>query len=318
MMIQEAEAMRSTRQKNSQGHVFLRKIHFSRGKGFILVFCLYLIAIAAVVLTGVSRLSLLKVLECLNAQEELQIKWAKLTATRTLLPLAPKILEIHEKRLETKVSSVDLNFVLGSIPHRVIIGDEQAKLNVNEIGRRYGKDQVALAVTNVLRVSLLAANLDLSPAEPSRLQPGWAQTGFPAYGSFEQVFGTIQPEALMGTRGKKPGLAAHVTCWGNGKLNYARASESVIREVTSRILGRGKLSALIELRDRPNPPGLSETLALLELTKEIREQLSQVLTDQSLCHSIWIALETKGSAHYHFAVLDHSPAEEWGVQSFEW
>src|SRR5437868_262929 len=92
----------------------MRQGHHHR-RGFVLLWTLALLALAAVVLTGLSRRSARRAVEAVDAQEQLQKKWAMATCRKLAKDNAEALLKLTEKRRHAAVASMSLQGILGDM-----------------------------------------------------------------------------------------------------------------------------------------------------------------------------------------------------------
>ena len=124
-----------------------------------------------------------------------------------------------------------------------------------------------------------------------------------ALASYGQVFDQPNPDELS----RSSGPAAFVTCWGDGRLNYARSSNVVLGGLATQLVGPLAAGRLLELRAEGPQKKLQDVLPLLQLDENRRQKLELLLTEESACHSVWLA-QTGGRGSWHFlSVADGDP-----------
>jgi len=110
-------------------------------KGFVLLMALMLIALAALVLTGLARYSLTLAAESERQREDMQLRWGAISVSRALLHRTDQLF-LHNEQLATEQGEkiaelfpLEETVRLGGVDFRVILDDENRKLNVNRVIR---------------------------------------------------------------------------------------------------------------------------------------------------------------------------------------
>jgi type II secretory pathway component PulK len=270
-------------------------------RAFVLLWTLALLALAAVVLAGLTRRSAARAVEAVDAQEQLQRKWALASCRKMMRENAEKLLVQAEKQQRAPVASMWLRGTLGEVQLQIRIADEQAKVNVNTIYDEMGKARTATLVHDVLRGSG-SARILLRPdpryarsknaaspkgaANHASTLPTTAPAGWPAFGCWSQVFDSDDPAELVGRSLNSP--TDQLTCWGNGELNLTRASPAAVRAMLGRFLSPGQIQTLLEDRSRKSGGTIDQWSAGMKLAADKGNALLEVVTDQSHCHSVMI------------------------------
>lgn len=136
--------------------------------------------------------------------------------------------------------------------------------------------------------------------------------------SLSQIFPGAGPARLIGSRAA-PGASAEVTCWGDGRLNFARAAPEAVEAAVAPLLAAAQARRLVALRDESPGADLGELATRMGLTDRAQDRLEERLGDDSACHSLWIVAVVRGRAWYHLTVLDTSGGEAAASESnFEW
>jgi hypothetical protein len=296
-------------------------------RGFVLLWTLALLALAAVVLTGLTRRSARRAVEAVDAQEQLQRKWAMASCRKLAKDNAEALLKLTEKRRHAAVASMSLQGVLGNIQLQARIADEQAKVNVNTIYEEMGKDRTATLVRDVARGAGLArvllrpdpryaksrrssARTDVAAKSASTIKsastmPTTAPAEWPAFGCWAQVFDSDDPAVLLADSVKSP--TNELTCWGDGRLNIDRASTAAIRAVLGQHLSIGVVQTLLDERSKNLQKSPDEWLAGMKLSAEQNQALTQLVTEQSACHSVMIHVRAGGRDWYELEVFETKP-----------
>ncbi len=289
------------------------RAHRRKDRGFALLMSLVLIVLAGVALAGVARRSVSEALDAQSAAEALKRRWAVISITAALQGRAEQLLQAAERgRMPIErgeyekppVPELRRRFELAGVSVELIIADEQAKANVNDLYEAHD-----LAGTLPL-VRKLIDDADLPDGR--RINPMLRKTAIAVdaqrsvlsqFGSYGQVFDTPDPADLIGPAPGE-GLASRLTCWADGGLNIRRASPEAIEAVCRRPLGQIATRALINaIHDDPYRP-LVETLKAVALSVDMDEdQAAGLLIDRSACHALWVVTRTPRRAWYDLAIV---------------
>jgi hypothetical protein len=188
----------------------------------------------------------------------------------------------------------------------LVLTDEQAKLNVNRLLEQTNAVDAQAAVRQLLSPSLQAAGAGKARVQLRPLVMGGGSmldgAVLPKVGAYGQFLECVTPRDLLGSA-QRPGLAATVTCWGDGRINIRRAPAAVMQQVCAGTLSRDETMALIKLRDDDLSQKLS---ALLDKDKAIddkqKAKLQTVLTDESRCFGLWIVAQNTQRSYYALTV----------------
>ena len=247
--------------------------------GFVLVLALVVLALAGTMLVAAVGRSSRAALASAEAERELRLRWAQIGLQRLLAPRAEGVLL---SAADPKCPwLVELSVTLNDLPVRVIISDEQAKVNLNDVWRRGQRNALEECLRQLQGERGTFATVELDPTESP---DGMA----PAFGSYDQVFQDAGPALLVGQRSGEPGLADLVTLWGDGSVNIQRAPLAVLRAALTPAMTEEEIHKLEQLRrDRPHL-SVEEFFKKMNWSKERTKKLSRLLTDTSRCHGIWI------------------------------
>jgi hypothetical protein len=294
-----------------------RKAHKRRQsrQGYVLLMTLVLIVIAVLCLAGLARRSLQLALDAKEAQDELQCRWLALSCREMLLDRAEEqFIEAEDavdRRSQWPASKeFSAAFSMAGMQARVVLGDEDAKLNLNSLYARRPDDVRPLLIRYA--GGSLAPKLapDVRPEAKRRKRQfaSWGQV-FDLAAAFSQGHGA---EFLQAT--------SDLTCWGDGKPNIRRSSNRALQEAVSLALNREVAGKLVTARaDFECDLLLPELLAKLELRRTDQMKLRSALSDRSSCYSLWLELETPRRRWYYLWIQGDSAAGTGGrVQSFCW
>lgn len=330
--------------------------HTKKREGFVLLMTILLIAIAGLLMAGIARYSLRLAVESVEAQDDLQRRWGALSCRRALLQNADAILQKQgEENRKGENSSPDVatlaaRVTLGDMTFDLLLADETAKVSLNAIYRRQGKDGVTQTIQ---KMTLSHGNLQ------PRLRPYRTNDNFSgiAFDSWGQVFSFNRPSDGFGADAsvvdQLPAATGELTCWGEGRLNLERASDDAVERTFETLIDAAAAQRLLELRrnhfiqkaavealiekqksqnEKLTPEQieqlaeqqkklkkwLSELPAGLGLRGEEQSQLAEAVTDRSTCHSLWITVRSRQRSWRQFCVGSRENASEWKERSFWW
>jgi len=293
--------------------------------GYVLLIVLMVLAITGAVLAGLCRMSLERALFAQRAQADLQRRWGVLTCQSVLLPKAEAALSASG----TPASEARRDLHLGGQVFSLVFGDEQAKANVNLLYRDAGlagaESRVReIAALSPLRVELrpLADGADASGfgrkpaggAAAADADPPELPRVFEAFG---QVFVGARPADLVEALGTAAPVTAALTCWGDGSLNFRRATPEAIRQVCGGYLTSAQISKLLDLRAKDPAADSSTLLDQLKLSEKTRAVIDDLLVDDSSCRSLWIVSRSAERNWYDLSVSDGSAPDSSPTQSVQ-
>ncbi len=189
--------------------------------GYTLVLTLLVLVLAAGAMTGVCRYGMRQTLAASRAEDELQRRWGELSCRNVILINAERILTQAEVARHQPVATLTRQFTLGGQRFTIVLADEQAKVSVNALYAARNKGDLGKTDTSI-RTLLIAsgttARVALKPSPvPSNTDPTLIAPR--AFGSLGQIVQNASPAELLP-------VSANLTCWGDGKLNFHRASSS--------------------------------------------------------------------------------------------
>jgi hypothetical protein len=282
----------------------------SRKRGYILLMTLLVLVLCVSTLAGVCRMSMAKAARSRADVEELQRRWGTLSCRSNLLPRAQAVLSAREEITGRPIAQFSTTVVLTDQAFELTFADEQSKSNIN---RAVELEQAARAAARSLSKSSLA--VALHPVR-RRLSDGAGRTEtLNRYESFGQVF--REPSGAQCLT-----LSDQLTCWGDGRLNWRRATPAAIA-VACRQVGEPRVvAALIAARSVTPPPSLSQALAGISLSPEKAKALDEAMSTGSTCHSLWVVAapvrKSAGAEHYAFSVLTTDDQDGPVVEDFVW
>ncbi|MEM9109979.1 MAG: hypothetical protein AAGC72_08135 [Planctomycetota bacterium] len=320
--------------------------NYSKHQGYVLVMTMLVIALAGVALSRVAQQSLALASQAGTEQTRLQRTWAEQSLEQTLLPRIEEILQAAESDSELPLAETRITLELNGISHELVFGDEQAKTNLNHLSRSYSSRQLRGVVAQILGAAnlrssreeialdflpghLLMTRENASPNPPPGTNPqavedantlgADAKVSLQPLGRWEQVFSSHQgPGAWLEAAAHGESQIARITLWGNGRLNFNRASQESVYYAASDILSRGDAGRLILIRNQSPGVGIDRA-ARSDKREYIREQQAAFgdrFTHESRCHSLWIMTHTRHRSYYRLLVReDLGPAKDGTSQT---
>jgi hypothetical protein len=317
----------------------------SRRHGYVLVVTLALLVLCATVMSGIARSGLRRAIAAREAQDQLQHRWGAVSCRQATLPYAEQILATNERRLRRFSPSYTTTVQLGRQRFEIILGDEQAKANVNALLVDDGKELAQTRLREALAGTGLAAKLLLRPdpvatemraslnasSARSATQPAPLP---PALTGWGQVFDNVPPPRLL-----RSGVASWITCWNNGAVNARRADERALKLAASPPLTTIDIARLTQSRSSLLQPGAAGPITsplsnvppgagavvdpvsrFLTATQTPQGGGANVgrLTASSACHSVWIVASSERRSWYHLAVLDETDPQHPRTYSSQW
>jgi hypothetical protein len=145
-------------------------------RGYVLIVTLAVLTLAAASMVAVGRASITRAADARAAQDELQRRWGVISTQKAVLPFAEEVLQRLEIVQRRALPSYRTSIVLGRQTFNVVVGDEQAKANVNQLldqlDARRTEDRLRQSLGGIARssVKLRAEPLptDSSPGAPAR------------------------------------------------------------------------------------------------------------------------------------------------------
>ena len=259
----------------------------SEKSGFVLVMVLLVLTICGAVLAAAARHGARGAIDAAGAQRDLQWRWGALSCRAAVLPRAAKVMVAAE---QPSAPEINRSVCLGDMTFLLILGDEQAKANVNAFADR---DSVGMLEAHLRRLQT-----DAREVLPVRLRPlpprGGGGPAAPKYASFDQVFAAPRPGILFEPQANGgPVVRRRVTCWGNGRIDLHRADLPVLRETLAGLLTEATIAKLDNLRREKPDFGLNDAFNAMQLSKEQLSALTPRLVAQPDCYSLWLSADAK-------------------------
>lgn len=290
--------------------------------GFALLLTLVLLMIAVVALAQVARQSAGEALHALDAGEELQRRWAVTSSRATLLPRAVGVLN------EASGTDWRVSCELSGMPFELVFTDEQAKYNPTAMGLlQVNGDplvtprQMTSVVRNLSQTRhgsgrAMASQVVLRPTVAFESKPGdrvqrtLNDAEFAVYQGYGQLFDAASAQELLGEAGR-PGMAANLTCWGNGRLNINRAPKPVIEQMLLPILGASGATAFLLARE--DDPGLTPRdwlNTITDVSPPRRALAEAMLVDETQAQGLWVVAHGRTRSWHTFSVREYISEHE--------
>lgn len=297
--------------------IILTRSH-PREHGYVLVFTLLLLAIAATAVASVTRASLIRALQAKEATQDLQQRWGEITCRTTFLSQAKAILEDDNTQADAPTSTKRTSITLGALEFEVIVADEQAKANVNTLYKRHGRHKTERLIKDHLRESDLSATVRLTPYAQTSSESQSAANTLPVFGSLGQVFTNLSASELIEPNGDQSSVANTITCWGDGKLHFRRTTAFALKLACEGEVDRDTIDRFIEIRNQSPELNLEGVLSHLPVTQDKKDRFTEILTDTSECYSVWVVSRSPKRTRYSLTVSQSSPEDSTAVSTYSW
>ncbi len=295
-----------------------------RRRGYVLLVTLGLLVLSTTLLVAVGRAAARHAAEARLAQRRLQRTWALTGGRSAVAPYAEQLLVTAEQATGRPVPRLRADVSLGDVTVTVVVADEQAKADVNELLGRDPPDAVESRLTQAMSGTPAFAHVRLRPvADPPPARP---------IGGYGQLFDDVSPAVLLVPGpGGGPAATDAVTCWGDGGLNLMRATPAALRLSLSPSLSQLQLARLARARDAAlaapptshaaaaaprQPDAVSALLAAAGVTPRDRARLP--LVARSRCHSVLLIVNDGRRLWYDLAVTDESDPGRPRVATVAW
>jgi hypothetical protein len=293
-----------------------------RHRGYILIVTLGALVLAATVMITMAQAAMDHAREARLAADDLQRRWGAISCRQAILPNAEHLLAERDARLHQPAPTMRAAVQLGRYAFHFVIADEQAKANVNQVlastDRSNAEDRIhrALASTGTAaKLRLRPATIALAPTTQPLLLPvsGWGQ-----------VLETANPPQVVSLE-VRPGASDLLTCWGDGRINIARASAAAIALGAPKLL-QMDVQHLVQARtNRMNPQAgnsseneTGDAMHRVLFAAGVEPARASNLTLNTTCHSLWIITDDGRRLWYDLAVRDESNPDQPQVRLFTW
>lgn len=276
-----------------------------RRGGYVLLAVLAVLVLMVTILATLSKLSLRRALAAADAQVHLQQRVGADSIEKVLLPRAAKLFDDLEQQAEEirKTTGtappiprqIRSAVTFGGVTFDVVIADEDAKLNVNQVYHMTGPARTESTLRDVTgplsarSVRLLPATRPLTELLLESATDSEEDAEIPrAFRSWGEVFDLTRLADGWGSDAALPTVTAEITCWGGGGLNIRRASDTSIRSAAACVLSDAGADRLLS-RYRESPTMSLGILVQQEAkTESERLRLRRMLAETSTHFSLWI------------------------------
>jgi hypothetical protein len=293
---------------------------------------LVVIAVSVLVITVLGTLakqSLRLGLQAADAERSLQQRWGALTLERSVLGQASRVFELQDEKWRElgnegpPPATIRDALTLGGVTFDLMLGDEDAKLNLNMLFHRVGASKTEDAIREMggpsaaLVLRLLPATKALQidrEQRRTRLQsqePEEEPVIPDPFRSWGEVFDLEALERSTGTDVALPSLTTGMTCWGAGQLNIRRASDEAILAVAGSIVQDGGAQRILQRYRQSKTISLEILLTSEVSNRRDQDSLKRMLSETSTNFSLWLDASTK--AHGSIRTFSVMRRDEEGV-----
>lgn len=289
-------------------------------RGYVLLLVIAIMVLLTTALAALSKTSLKRALAASDARIRLQQRLGAESLERVLLGEAAGVFDALEKSVEEdRKNGIDTRVptqlrdavTVGGVTFDVLLADEDAKLNLNQVYHAVGQERVRRAIGDVagpavLRsVRLVPAVPQTKPVENRRAEDAENEVEIPpAFRSWGEVFDLARLSSTIGDDAALPNVTSELTCWAGGGINVKRATDKAFTQTVACVLSQGAAERLVS-RYRESPAADLRILIQTEGSSQ-RERLAlqRLLTESSTHHSLWIdASATARRSIRSFSVL---------------
>lgn len=311
-----------------------------RSRGYVLVLVLGLLVLSATLLVAVSRAAGRAAVAARAAEDDLRRRWGVASCRKAVLPYVDQALARLEQERRRPAASCAVTVRLGPNAYELILGDEQAKANVNAMLEASDVTRIETRIRQGLTGSGLANRIKLRPTVGPVVLPNTAAdepaapvAGVNALrvGAWGQVFDEVPAVQLFRPMaGSRLAALDLLTCWGTGAINVSRTTDAALALAAGRSLTGVEITRLIEARDKVSAgraAGAGEAKSPVEELKDLiakaagesaKNQGNLGLTLGSKCHSLCVITRTGRRDGYDLFVSDRSNDQRPVVWAFSW
>lgn len=282
--------------------------------GFVLVIILVVLAVVGTLMAAAARRSGDKALLAGQSQRELQLKWGMISCQEVFAASSERVLRSRETENGAPTVTASSQVVLGGMTFDAFISDEQAKANVNCLYKRFGEETLAADLRELQALVRKALVVRLKGKDVPQLLAVLKSK----FSSFDCLYEFDHPCQLAPEKNGDNCPTSQVTCWGNGQVNFKRASAMVIRKVLAGLLTESEIDKLVRYRDESPDCMLQEAVNSLDLKPERVAAVMQALTDISFCHSVWIIARGQTRNWYRLCIATGGYGNTGSLEVFVW
>lgn len=273
-------------------HKSITSTNYVSTRGYVLVMTLVLVVMAGSVLAVMARRSMFDASDTLHAQERLQQKWSVYSLSRSILPQAGKVMDEVIKQFAEKpndpTTRVQFDLTMGQNTWTIVLSDEQAKANLNQLLKTKGNSSETSQAIRSLAEKLKVSDLPTLQVKPF----DWKDTNaVQSIHTWDQVVEEVLPEKLYATESDNIALADMLTCWGDGKLNLRNTPGPVMEIMCLPLLGRGQIEKIISERKANPQLTLEQAIKAADIAKDQVDKIKPLFTDASTCYSLFLSVD---------------------------
>lgn len=259
-------------------------------KGYALLLVLATLTIASVGLVTIANQTLRNNTQSLALQADLQTKWGGISCAAVALEMAGPVFEALEANnppgqpIPTQLRE---RLMLGNQVFDLMLGDEDAKVNLHSVATIAGMDTAQNTVKDLIdaRYWNCTRQTPQNAANSSKLE-NWGEW-----------FDLASLRRMAGDDRTLAELTNNLTLWGQGRLNIHRASDQAIRAQCAAIVPVGLSNRILEtMRESKTSSEVDILLQRTVQNSQDRERLAQVLGDGSTSFSLWIEVTQRVDA----------------------
>lgn len=281
----------------------MRRYHSHHAHGFMLVMTLVLLAIVGTTAVAMARRSMAQSTAAIQAENDLQRVWGMRSVMTLLAGSAEQVIEAAQARQDQPIRSVHFQVTLNRVPLRILLTDEQARPNVDTLADHLGTSQAQSRIMRLMGEEQTSFDemipVRLRPLERTTLALAGrdvASRSWPRFVGYSAVFEKQDLAVVTGlTEASETGTA--ITCWGDGRLHWTRATPQAIAAVCEDLIGLHHIQTLVRLRQEQPGLGSQEAVGRLNLPHQLQDRLRGRFTDQSRCHAVILSLVQGSRRH---------------------
>lgn len=286
------------------------RLKCSRRSAFVLAITLLVLSITVMLTVGFARFSLIVAIEASQQESRARIKWGNASCQRVALEQATRLLKQAPASNPGESLARSECFVeLGGSTFQMLLADESTKVNLNQLADFTSMEESASIAGR------LVGDRSVVTLRPVK---GFAVNG-PSLeiplASWDQVFRADGAERLVARELIR--RTESITLW-SGRLRPSLAADSAIFETLRPAVGSVIAGRFIRLlRDAPQRP-VEDLIKEVSPNERAAEKLSELLSDQSDCYSIWVNVANGGRVDTSLAVRRYFSSTLHRTFTFSW
>lgn len=270
-------------------------------RGAVLLLVLVCLVLCASALVSIARQSFRIGADAVSARADLQRRWGVESMNRVLLPAASAVFEERDRQLRRvpwphPEPVLRGRLMLGRTRFDFALADEDARASVNAL-YHFGGEQVARR--GVRSLSGAAAGVKLSPESKSLGAEAMMKKDVVvplAFRDWGQVF-------HLSRIGSLPAVTARLSCWNRMSINVRRASDEAVIEMAATVLPRAQARKMVADYRENRVNEINRSIREVARNARVRRQLERLLSESSVCYSLWVRAVSQADARDSFAVI---------------